>query len=68
MKRNESTLDRIIRIIIGIAALAVSFVVVGPLKIVLIVVAVIALFTALTGFCLLYKLFGISTCECEPKQ
>jgi hypothetical protein len=67
MKRNESTLDRIIRVIIGIAALAVSFVVVGPLKIVLIVVAVIALFTAVTGFCLLYKLFGIATLKEKAK-
>jgi len=67
MKRNESTMDRVIRIVIGIAALAVSFAVVGPLKIVLIVVAVIALFTAVTGFCLLYKLFGIATLKEKAK-
>ena len=61
MKRNENTLDRVIRVIVGIALLAAAFTVTGGLKIVLIVVAAIALFTALTGFCLLYRLFGIST-------
>ncbi len=63
MKRNESTLDRIIRVVLGLALLALSFVTAGALRIMLIAAAAIALFTALTGFCLLYRLFGIKTCK-----
>jgi len=61
MKRNESTLDRIIRAFVGIALIAAAFATAGAFKIVLIVVGAIALFTAFTGFCLLYRLFGFST-------
>ena len=61
MKSNESTMDRVIRAVIGIAAIALSLMLAGPLKIVLIIVGAIALFTAITGFCLLYKLLGINT-------
>ncbi len=63
MKRNENTLDRVIRLIVGLALLGVSLMTAGALKIVLIIVAAIALFTALTGFCLLYRLLGIKTCK-----
>ncbi|MGD9956445.1 MAG: DUF2892 domain-containing protein [Candidatus Nanopelagicales bacterium] len=64
MKRNESTLDRILRVVVAVAAVigaaAAGFgSVVG---IVLLVVAGIMLVTAATGFCPLYRLFGLSTC------
>lgn len=61
MKTNESVLDRIIRVIVGIVLLAAGLMLTGPLKWVVLVLAVIALVTAATGFCLLYKLFGLST-------
>jgi hypothetical protein len=61
MKRNESTGDRIIRAIVGVALLALVLVTGGVLKWVLLAAAVIAIFTALTGFCGLYKLLGLST-------
>jgi hypothetical protein len=65
MSRNESGLDRIIRVIIAIAAIAgaavVGFGTVGAW--VLLVVAAIMLVTAATGFCPLYRVFGMSTCR-----
>jgi len=61
MKRNEGPIDRLIRAIIGLALILVSFATAGVLKIVLIVVGAVALVTAATGFCLLYTLLGLDT-------
>ena len=59
MKINESTTDRVIRAVIGVILLGLGvFVVHGWVGIVLDVLGVVALFTAATGFCLLYRLFG----------
>lgn len=67
MKRNEGTVDRVIRVVLGAAAIG-GAVAVGPasvLGIVLLVVAAIMLVTAAAGTCPLYSLFGISTCPVE---
>jgi hypothetical protein len=65
MSKNENGLDRIIRVVIAIAAIAgaaaVGFGTVGAW--ILLVVAGIMLVTAATGFCPLYRVFGISTCK-----
>ena len=63
MKTNESNTDRIIRGIIGLALLLIALFAVtdGTLKAVLIVLGAVALFTAATGFCLIYRLFNFST-------
>lgn len=66
MKSNESALDRIIRAVLGIALLAAGLLMAGPLKWILLALAAIALITAVTGFCLLYKIFGINTSK-KPK-
>jgi hypothetical protein len=59
MKINEGPIDRIVRVALGVALLALGiFVVRGTLGIVLDVVGAIALVTGVTGFCLLYRLFG----------
>lgn len=69
MKRNESTVDRIIRAIIGIALLVFGFIIGGTLQWIMIAAGAVALFTAVTGFCGLYKLLGISTYkEQKPQQ
>lgn len=64
MIKNEGTVDRIIRAIVGIAALvgavAVGMGTVGG--IVLLVVGGIMVVTAAVGFCPLYRVFGINTC------
>jgi O-antigen/teichoic acid export membrane protein len=61
--KNESGLDRIIRVILAavIAVLYFTGVLSGTWAIVLGIVGVVLLITGLTGFCALYKLFGIST-------
>jgi len=61
--KNESSLDRIIRVILAavIAVLYFTGVLSGTWAIVLGILAVILLITGLIGFCPLYKLLGIST-------
>ncbi len=63
MVKNESNLDRIIRVVLGLVALIVAFSVgaSSALGIVLLVVAVVLLVTAAVGFCPLYRLLGLST-------
>lgn len=62
MKKNESTLDRVLRAVLGVAIVAVGYYwATGTVSIVLYVVGAITLFTAATGFCGLYKILGIST-------
>lgn len=70
MTKNVGTIDRIIRIIIGLALLALT--VVGP-KTMWGLIGIVPLLTALVGFCPLYPIIGISTCkeaasEKEPEQ
>ena len=58
---NEGPLDRLIRIVVGGAALGVAAVATPPLFYGALVVALIGLATGITGFCLTYALLGIST-------
>jgi hypothetical protein len=69
MRRNEGAIDRSIRIVLGVfLAVLAFFVGVVWLQVVLGVLAGIAVITGLTGFCLLYVPFGISTCRCDDKK
>jgi hypothetical protein len=63
MTTNVSGIDRVIRVVIAIAAVIGAFAVGASsvLGIVLFVVAAIMLATAAVGFCPLYRLFGLST-------
>jgi TRAP-type mannitol/chloroaromatic compound transport system permease large subunit len=63
MKTNESSADRIVRVVLGIvlAALAATGTVTGALAIATGVVAAIALVTGVVGFCPLYAIFRFST-------
>jgi len=64
MKKNMSSVDRIIRLIIA-AILVILFLtntVVGTLGIVLLVIAGVFTLTSTIALCPLYSLFGISTC------
>lgn len=67
MKANIGTADRTIRIIIGIALLSLLFLLDGNARY-FGLIGVLPLFTAFTRFCLLYRLFGISTCPPEKKK
>ncbi len=60
---NESSLDRIIRVVAGLLLLALSLlgVVTGALGTVLLVIGAILLITGVVGFCPLYALLRIRT-------
>jgi fatty acid desaturase len=64
VKRNEGTIDRVIRVVLALAAggAAVAIGISSLWGIVLLVVAAILLVTAAVGFCPLYRLLGMSTC------
>jgi hypothetical protein len=61
MTANVGGIDRTLRIVVGIALVAMFFVLEGPARSVGLV-GLVALFTGVSGFCPLYKLIGINTC------
>jgi hypothetical protein len=63
MKTNESAVDRIIRVVLGVALLVLGFagVVTGTLGLIFKIVGAIALLTGVVGFCPLYALLKIKT-------
>jgi hypothetical protein len=65
--KNESTLDRAIRLIAGIALIGLNLagILGGPIAIVAWAVAGILLATGAIGFCPLYALLGIRTSAAE---
>ncbi len=65
MKANEGTVDRIFRVVIGLALL--SLVVVGPQSL-WGLVGLVPLLTGIVGFCPLYKVVGFSTCPIAKRS
>ncbi len=63
MSANESLVDRIIRVIVGLVLLYLwlGHVVGGVLALILGIVGLILLLTGLLGYCPLYSMFGFST-------
>ena len=64
MTRNESNLDRSIRVIIGIALIAAWWLgwLSGTLAIISVIVGTVLVLTGLFGFCPIYAAFGLNTC------
>ena len=60
--KNESALDRCIRVVFGLALLALVFV--GP-RSTWGLIGAVPLITGALGSCPLYRLFGISTCSTQ---
>ncbi|HMB76542.1 MAG TPA: DUF2892 domain-containing protein [Kiloniellaceae bacterium] len=58
MKRNVGTLDRILRIVVGLGLLSMLFI--GP-KTLWGLVGLVPLGSALIGFCPLYRMLGLCT-------
>ncbi len=58
--KNMGVIDRIVRIIVGIAVLSLMVFVSGNLRFIGLI-GVIPLFTGIVGFCPLYTIFGIHT-------
>lgn len=63
MKQNVGGIDRVLRIVVGLA-LIVWALMGGP---VWAWIGIVPLATGLVGFCALYPLLGISTCPSEKK-
>ena len=70
MHRNENNIDRIVRLVIAAAAIALAAVVgFGTVAgIVALVVAAVMAVTAAVGFCPLYAVFGVSTCPATNRR
>ena len=64
MTANEGTLDRAVRVVIGLALLSLT--VVGP-RTLWGLVGLVPLGTGLLGVCPVYSILGISTCKVTPK-
>ncbi len=64
MKRNVGGIDRVLRILVGVAILSALALLDGPSRW-LGLVGLVPLGTALVGWCPLYPLFGIDTCRAK---
>ncbi|MFT3931123.1 MAG: DUF2892 domain-containing protein [Spongiibacteraceae bacterium] len=64
MKPNEGTVDRVLRIIVGLALLALT--IVGP-KTAWGYIGLVPLLTGLIGYCPLYSVLGLNTCPMAKK-
>ena len=60
MKVNEGSIDRIVRIVVGVILLSLVFI--GPQS-PWGWIGIVPLFTGLSGWCPAYTLFGINTCK-----
>jgi len=60
MKANEGTIDRVLRVILGIALISIVFV--GP-QTPWGWVGIVPLVTGLVGMCPLYAILGVNTCS-----
>lgn len=59
--QNESSLDRTVRIILGLFLLVVALNIIGALKVIFLLISAILIITGLVGFCPLYKILKINT-------
>jgi len=67
MNNNMGEVDRIIRVVIAVVIVALSFmeIISGVTASVLLVVAAVFALTSIVKFCPLYAIFGVSSC---PKR
>ena len=68
---NESDLDRLVRVGIAVTALGTGVAVGGvfnPVGIGLFAISGMAAFTAVSGYCPLYALLGVSTCPVPQRD
>lgn len=64
MNANVGTIDRVIRVILGVALIAATLAqIIGPWG----WIGIIPLGTAAIGFCPAYRLFGLSSCAARTR-
>jgi len=66
--KNEGTVDRAIRVVLGLVLLALAWMSLGAslLGIIVGIVGLVLLVTGFVGFCPAYRLIGIRTCSVSP--
>ena len=64
LPRNEGTVDRAVRVVVGIAILSLAFI--GP-KSPWGYIGIVPIVTGLLGSCPAYTLFGLSTCPVRKR-
>ncbi len=69
MVKNIGKIDRVIRVIIGVICLIITwYLPTGWFKIILAIIGLLILFQAVIGWCGLYALLGKSTCSVNLKK
>ena len=64
MGKNESPLDRGIRVVIAVGAVVLGLSALsGVWSVVAYIIAAVMAVTAIVGICPLYKVFGVNTCK-----
>jgi Protein of unknown function (DUF2892) len=61
---NEGTVDRVVRVVLGVALLTLT--IVGP-KTLWGLLGLLPLATGLVGTCAVYSIFGLSTCRVKDR-
>jgi len=69
MKKNMSTADRIIRLVISAILVALYFtnIIGGTVGLILLILATVFTITSIISFCPLYSIFGFSTCSTKQQ-
>ena len=65
MSVNEGSIDRIVRVVLGLALISLIFV--GP-RTLWGLIGVVPLLTGIVGYCPLYKVIGLSTCPMSDRH
>jgi hypothetical protein len=67
--QNVGSLDRVLRVIIGFSFIYIGlFLLIGLIRLIFILVGLGLIVNAVTGFCGIYYLLGISTCKVVKKS
>lgn len=68
--KNEGTVDRAIRVVLGLVLLALAWMALGAslLGIIVGIVGLVLLVTGFVGFCPAYRLIGVRTCSVTPRS
>jgi hypothetical protein len=67
MSINVGSIDRVVRVVLGLALLSTFFLLEGPLRW-LALAGLVLLLTAAFGLCPLYSVLGINTCPTAHKS
>ena len=67
MKTNVGSVDKIVRVVVGIGLLSLFFILEGSMKF-LGLIGIVPIATALMGWCPLYSVIGVNTCPLTQKK